>query len=100
LLMFNPDDDLFGDWFVEGNNPNSQKSNFQIVIQNTKANFVLQNNYLVGEAFTIQNNSGNFIFKNNNISTVGKNVFINNENSVFQNNSYPANVMIEVKDSE
>jgi hypothetical protein len=96
LFMTNPDDDLFGDWIIEGNKPNSQKSNFLINIQNEDANYVFDKNQLVGEKFVIQNNTGSFIFKNNSISNIGKNIFVNNENSVFQNNDYQAGIEIEV----
>ncbi|HEY9113100.1 MAG TPA: hypothetical protein VIN10_00280, partial [Bacteroidales bacterium] len=96
LIMLQPNYNQFGDWLVEGNKPNGQNSNFKIDIQNTDANYILQKNELVGEAFTIQGNKGSFLFKNNKIANSGKNIFINNENSVFQNNTHLTGTQIEI----
>lgn len=95
LIMLQPNDQLFGEWLVEGNKPNNKKSSFKLQIQNADAAFTVQNNVLMGETFTIQNNNGSFIFKNNTISNFGKNIYVDNENSVFQNNTYQEGVQIE-----
>lgn len=95
LIMLQPCDTKFSEWLIEGNKPNGPKSNFKIDIQNEDANFVIEKNQIVGEAFTIQNNKGSFIFRKNSISNVGKNIFSNNENAVFQNNTYQEGVQIE-----
>jgi hypothetical protein len=96
LIMFQPNDLLFGEWLIEGNKPNNNNSSFKLQVQNADASFVVQNNVLSGEAFNIQNNKGSFVFSTNTISNFGKNIFINNESSVFQNNTYQNSIQIEV----